>query len=213
MTKVVFRKAESIGELILVLVAGGLCWVCSCSATTEQIGQTGFDKMPVQESIKNVRIRTKFDPKAAFPQSGSFAFRKAQIFPNDPRVEVSALGTRVRQAIRRTMRKKGYEYQELRPGLLIGFKISLNGIRGTSVRREAIDGPEWRGELNDANTYEAGSLVLDILEWRSNRLLWRGVCEAKILVGVSDTEKDRRINDAVRRLLAQFPPKSGASKP
>lgn len=217
MTKVGFRMLESSSKLVLVLVAGGFCWSYGCSATTEQIGQTGSAQTPLQESVESdtsdVRVRIRSDPKAVFPKSGSFSFRQTQFFPNDPRVDVRALDTRMRKAIRSTMRGKGYEYKDLTSDLVIGFHIALHGSSGTKGRREEIDGPDWRGELNDVNTFEEGSIVLDILEWRSNVLLWRGVYEAKVLVEVSETEKNRRINDAVRRLLAHFPPKPATINP
>ena len=37
--------------------------------------------------------------------------------------------------------------------------------------------------------------------------MWRGIAEADIIVSVSEAEKLKRTSEAVRRILAKFPPK------
>lgn len=217
MTQVGSRTFEPGGLLALVLLAIGLCWVCACTATTDKVKQGRFDRAPAPDAgepvASNPRVRISFDPRATIPQSGSFSFRQAQAFPNDPRVDIEALGTRVRQAILNTMRTKGYRYKELSPDLVVGLRTTLSAAGETPGDPDPAEGSSWRGALNDVSAFEEGSLVLDILEWRSNRLLWRGVYEARLLVDVSEAEKERRINEAVRRLLEHFPPKSADSNP
>ncbi len=54
--------------------------------------------------------------------------------------------------------------------------------------------------------YEAGTIVLDVVDARTNRLIWRGWAQAP-MDGVLDDEDRlaRRIDEAARRMLARFP--------
>jgi hypothetical protein len=54
--------------------------------------------------------------------------------------------------------------------------------------------------------YEAGTLVIDVLDARTNRLIWRGWAQdaVKGMLTNQDTMA-RQINEAVARMFAQFP--------
>lgn len=54
--------------------------------------------------------------------------------------------------------------------------------------------------------YEAGTLVLDVVDARTNRVVWRGWAQAS-LEGVIDNQERmaRMINEAVTRMLERFP--------
>ena len=56
--------------------------------------------------------------------------------------------------------------------------------------------------------YEAGTLVLDIVDTRTNRVIWRGWAQDTV-EGVLDNEDEmaRQIDRAVTRMLARLPPR------
>jgi hypothetical protein len=56
--------------------------------------------------------------------------------------------------------------------------------------------------------YEAGTLVLDLVDSRTNRVIWRGWAQDTV-EGVLDNEDEmaRQINRAVTRMLARLPPR------
>jgi uncharacterized protein DUF4136 len=58
----------------------------------------------------------------------------------------------------------------------------------------------------DAIEYEAGTLVLDIVDSRTNRVIWRGWAQDTV-EGVLDNEDEmaRQINEAITRMLARLP--------
>jgi hypothetical protein len=60
--------------------------------------------------------------------------------------------------------------------------------------------------LGDVATYEAGTFVLDVVDARTNRLIWRGWAQSH-LEGVLDNEVKmaQRIDEAVKRMLERFP--------
>ena len=56
--------------------------------------------------------------------------------------------------------------------------------------------------------YEAGTLVLDLVDNRTNRLVWRGWAQETV-EGVLDNEDEmaRQIDEAVTRMMARLPPR------
>ena len=56
--------------------------------------------------------------------------------------------------------------------------------------------------------YEAGTLVLDLVDSRTNRVIWRGWAQDTI-EGALDNEDEmaRQIDEAVSRMLARLPPR------
>lgn len=59
----------------------------------------------------------------------------------------------------------------------------------------------------DTIEYEAGTLVLDIIDARTNRLIWRGWAQKSIGNMLHDRDKmARAIDEAVTRMLTRLPP-------
>jgi hypothetical protein len=55
--------------------------------------------------------------------------------------------------------------------------------------------------------YEEGTLVLDIVNAKSNQLMWRGSAQAEINRQLKPEEREKRLQEAIGKILAQFPPK------
>lgn len=59
--------------------------------------------------------------------------------------------------------------------------------------------------------YEVGTLILDGVDAREQRLVWRGTAQAELHRDLSPDALQKKINDAVHKLLARFPPRPEAS--
>lgn len=54
--------------------------------------------------------------------------------------------------------------------------------------------------------YEAGTLVVDVMDARTNRLVWRGWAQDNVERSLSDTDRlERQVGQAVARMMARFP--------
>lgn len=92
------------------------------------------------------------------------------------------------------------------PDLLIHYHASIsNRIDVNRTEREygycqGADCQSWVIE------YEAGTLVLDVVDARTNRLIWRGWAQDSVedALGNQDTMA-KKIDEAVTRMLARFP--------
>ncbi len=57
---------------------------------------------------------------------------------------------------------------------------------------------------NPAGGYEAGSLVVDVIDKQSGNLIYRDYASREILEYLTDTERERRLNEAVAEAVAAF---------
>ena len=71
----------------------------------------------------------------------------------------------------------------------------------------------WGGaayERTLSYAYDEGSLVIDVLEPTGKEVVWRGSARSAIDLNVTAEQRTTRINDAVAKVLADFPPKGGS---
>lgn len=57
---------------------------------------------------------------------------------------------------------------------------------------------------NPAGGYEAGSLIVDIIDKNSGNLIYRDYASREILAYLTDEERERRLNEAVTEAVAAF---------
>ena len=65
--------------------------------------------------------------------------------------------------------------------------------------------PPFNAATQAVNVIEQGSLVLDIMA--DNKVVWRGAAQAEIKSGMPVEKRRKLIQDAVKELLAKYPPK------
>jgi hypothetical protein len=55
--------------------------------------------------------------------------------------------------------------------------------------------------------YEEGSLILDFVDAKSKKMIWRGVAKAVVDRANTPEKREKLINEAVQEILKNFPPK------
>jgi hypothetical protein len=104
----------------------------------------------------------------------------------------------IRAAVVRELNAKGFEEESKYPDVLIVF--CTKGDHARSHRH-------W-GAI-DLDEYIEGTLILDILDARTQQLLWRGTAEGGIPDKPTPEQIETMTNEAVNKLLNNFPPKQG----
>ena len=66
----------------------------------------------------------------------------------------------------------------------------------------------WDNRSVDVYQYEEGSLVLDVVDAKTNKLLWHGVARAVVPDRPKPEEITKLVNEAVAALLKDFPPRA-----
>lgn len=54
--------------------------------------------------------------------------------------------------------------------------------------------------------YQQGSIIIDILDSKTDEVVWRGSTEGKVNDRLSPAERDNRVADQLAELMAKFPP-------
>ena len=160
----------------------------------------------------SIRATADYDRTASFGSLHTYAWRTApQQGPGDPRLDNSLLDARVKHAVDRELEAKGYRKvsPEERADFLVGYHVVLQrkvdvqtvgtwyGYRGAGLRI-----PETR-----TYQYEQGTLLLDVVDPTTTNLIWRGTATAVVDPDVSTEKRERRIAEAVAKVLADFPPR------
>lgn len=118
---------------------------------------------------------------------------------------------RVRDAVDAELKSRGFALTSSRPDFQIAAHV------GTQDRLRVVDWgytyqPRgyWHGGRDiDVYQYEEGTLVLDVIEPGQNALIWRGSGSKAVDSSWTPEERDEEVREAVKTLLAEFPPKSG----
>ena len=67
-------------------------------------------------------------------------------------------------------------------------------------------GPYPYGRNIDVSYYTQGSLILDLVDDKKDQLIWRGIGTAVLEDRGTPQEREQYINDAVAKILEQYPP-------
>ena len=127
---------------------------------------------------------------------------------SDPRLERDPFfQDHLRGAVEKAMGGRGFEWSTAAgPDLLVHYHANITD-RLDVDRLDAQQG-YCRVEGCGVSTvpYEAGTLVIDVVDARTNRLIWRGW--AQDAVGEMLTDQDtmaRQIDEAIARMFEEFP--------
>lgn len=121
---------------------------------------------------------------------------------------------RILHSVESTLTKKSFQKTSVTPDFLVGYFVTTQAkITGSSGSSYGIGfggggtaiGFGFGG--SGGRVYEEGTLVIDIVDRQSQKLVWRGTITAPSKPGTDDPEKRAEgIRRAVERILERFPP-------
>jgi hypothetical protein len=114
---------------------------------------------------------------------------------------------RLEGAVERELARRGIEFPSAAsPDLLIHYhasiveRIDVNKADRTYGYCTAGDCPP------DTVTYEVGSIVLDIIDAKTNRLIWRGWAQSRVQELLDDPDRmAQTVREAVERMFERLP--------
>ena len=164
-------------------------------------------------ACSGMKITTDYNPEVApnFSAYQTYAWLPQPI-RQDPRVYNAITENRVRRAVDNSLSAGGYRKLDSgTPDFLIAWQAAIegkvdvtlvNGYYGYGYRGWGAGG----GAQPVVREYDEGTLILDVIDAESRELVWRGVAQAKISQNSSPDQRGRKINEAVSKILANFPP-------
>jgi hypothetical protein len=117
----------------------------------------------------------------------------------------SLIVERVKKAVNAGLKDKGLIMTSDNPDFLIAEHLGeKDKVDVTERYRRGITGP--RGV--SAYQIEEGSLILDFVDAKSKKMIWRGAAKAGVDNLNTPEQSEKLINEAVQEILEKFPPKS-----
>ena len=145
-------------------------------------------------------VKTDYDHHANFSQYKTYSWGKIET-PN------ALWDDRIKEAVNRELEKKGWTEVPSDGDVTI---MAVGTTHERPTLRTFYDGvPGWRwGGFGEATTYvdnyEVGSLLVDMFDSRSKRLIWRGSATDTLPDKPDKAMKD--LNKSVEKMFEHFPP-------
>lgn len=166
-----------------------------------------------------MQISSDYDTSADFAGLKTYSWiTELPTAGDDPSIDMPFIDERVRNAVNSQLDAQGYEKRSSSDAdFLVSYHVAIDKKLAVSTMDEYYgtvigprwyhDTPRWYGSEPYVYDYEEGSLVLDVIDAKTRKLVWRGTARAEIDRTAKAERRTKRINEAVKRILAQFPPK------
>lgn len=164
-------------------------------------------------------VKTEFNPSANFSQLQTFAWvapKHGKV--GDPILDSQLLDERVHDAVNRTLTARGFE-----PGAAdsADFLVTYHTTKSTEVRSSPFAagvgvGRYWRDPFltpypfygsvviaSDVQSYDEGTLIIDLIDARTHKLIWRGWRTHALVQKYFDAAA---VQATVKEILDHFPP-------
>ena len=168
------------------------------------------------------RVTSDVDPSANFAQYRTFAFYTPLAIESQGYATLTS--GRTKDAARAQMEARGYVYDEKSPDLWVNLNAYMQEKTGVvsvpevdydyyySYRaRRYVSVPYWR-DRTDVYQYTEGTLNVDLVDARENRLVWTGVAVGRV-GRTKPEERGAKIDAAIAEIYLRYPYRAGSGAP
>jgi hypothetical protein len=158
----------------------------------------------------SVSAGADFEPGVRLTTYPTFEWGGGDTLPvGDPRYDNNPFfDSRVRAAVERELTARGVQRSGTSPTLLVHYHASVR------QRVDVIKADEGRGytspsygEAARVSEFEEGTLIVDVADARTKKILWRGWSQTNVSgLLENQREMEKRINESVRLMMLRFPP-------
>lgn len=154
-----------------------------------------------------------FDDQADFSKYRTFQWAPASAkTAADPMQFSEIQDRRIRDAVELALGGDGITLAASNPDLLVAYSTRTNqktqvvdsGYNAYGYGYRGWRGDYWRPSTIDVYQYQEGTLIVDLIDAKAKRLVWRG--KATGVVG-DYADADKLINEAVTEMFVNYPPK------
>jgi hypothetical protein len=157
------------------------------------------------------KVGYDYDRSADFSRFHSYAWGSgAQEPTGDRRLDSSLVDARIRTAIERELRAKGYRASpDASPDFLVAYHAGMKDLlKGASTQNYIGDRAHGTfTTISDIQPYHEGTLTIDIVDARSHQLVWPASVKADVDQNLDPKERDARVTNIVSAMLSHFPPR------
>jgi hypothetical protein len=148
----------------------------------------------------SLSVGTDYDTKADFSAYKTWSFAGGTT--NDERISKELLEDRLEKALPPALAARGLtaaEPGDLKVSYYAAVKDKIDIATYPSTYRH------WQGETY-VTQYEEGTLILDLVDAKDQRLVWRGTARDEVNLLAAPEEREAKLREAITKLLEQYPP-------
>jgi hypothetical protein len=169
------------------------------------------------------QVQSDYDPNFNFSQLSTYSWAERTSEGKDPAVYNNIVESRVKVAVNQALKAKGFSEVASNPSFLVAWHGAINQEHSiNTVGTEYGYGWGWYGgwggpgmmtSTTYVSTWNEGTLIIDIVDAKANKMVWRGSAQSELDEHQNDPQKmQEALNEAVDKMMATFPPSSGSSK-
>jgi hypothetical protein len=150
----------------------------------------------------SITVSTNFDSDADFNGFESYTWMK-ETETGEGYDYSGLLDERIKGAIDEQLVAKGLRKAATNPDLYVVYHA------GKKERLEVEDwgyGGWWGVGGGEAYSYEQGTLIVDLIDTATKKLVWRGTAQKALSDSPSAGEREAAIDEAVQKMFKKFPP-------
>jgi len=174
---------------------------------------TGLSIVAASTAIAGVKV--EYDHDADFSQYRSFAWKPGRLLVDNAITPPEAIDAAIRAKLTEAITERGGELVAENPDVYVTYHLGAQehaavrayptydymGYWGYTVT--PYWGPSWSEVMVDQWT--EGTLVLDVIDAKTNTLVWRAFCNK--VVGAPGTN-GKKLDQCVRQFNRKYPPKA-----
>ena len=178
--------------------------------------------LPLAACSSGPTVQSDFDPSFNFSQLNTYSWAVRTDAGKDPAVYNNIIETRVKEAVNQALQAKGFREASSDPSFLVAWHGAINQQHSVQTVGTSYGygwgwyggwgGPGMSTSTTYVNTWDEGTLIIDIVDPKENKLVWRGAAQGEVNKNQNDPETaQKNLNSAVDKMMATFPPKPGSS--
>ena len=122
------------------------------------------------------------------------------------------LDKRVRTSISEQLAAKGYRQDSANPDFYVVYHTGVEDkVNVTDWGYSYAGYGRYYGYGAPSNIdvyqYKEGTLIVDVIDAKAKQLVWRGFATGTVNPDAKQEQREKKLNDAIARMMAQFPPK------
>jgi len=165
-------------------------------------------------ACSSLRVNFDYDPEADFSGYSTWGWLvEKQPLTGNPRIDNELIDGRIRTAIGEVLTGRGYTESDT-PDFRIGYHLSVeHRLDIVTVDRHYGYSSGWSRSRYGygpsetyANEWEQGTLLLDVVDVKSDKLVWRGIATDRVEGDRGPEEGARIAREVAAEVLRNFPP-------
>ena len=156
----------------------------------------------------DITVRTDYDPDYDLWTFRTFDWgQKVNIEEDQNPFHYNELNDkRIKSAVQGQMSSRGYLLTNTNPDLILHYHIIVKDKSTLVTDAHGYHyGPYWTRMETNVYSYREGTLILDLMDSKTNNLVWRGWAVSPLDSSYKPEEIERLINITVARLFKKFP--------